>query len=270
MTAFAIRPTLNFFPFKRQIWTYLEDPHSLTQTCKRFLETGRDRYVRYKWLMGFPSHEIIYRAISKRHILDLDLLNLLLKANVPVSRTLVQLVHLSQVYPAVGQMYDTPWARTLPVTAYVAILHHGVKLYGEKTLASPKRSDEALFTRFLMGDLDVKAVRVLIEKYRYMPLPVTMLTEVVANRDRMVFTRYRLGHAAKFRVEAALLAHPNLFPLMRANGEFSASLCVDHCDLTSQNPTQASSLTMRDRFGCADRSSSELKAVQLASFSSCW
>lgn len=149
---------------------------------------------------------------------DERLLELLLNGGAPLSRHLVQLLHLLHNGSLLGQK-ETKWGASIKFSAFTSVMTAARTLYGDEIAFGEGDIDERTIAdtlRDLRADepLPAKVVDILT-RFRWMPLPLSL------RAGRFMGGRLCLSENGppETVVERALVDMPLLAPLIVANGE---------------------------------------------------
>lgn len=137
----------SLFALVIQIWVLLEDPAHLVGTSRRFRSFSQDAYFRARWfLTRFPRYEVIFRAIARPRVFNVALFEMLLSGGAPLSRHLVQLLHLlHNPWTLTGQR-DVRWGADVSLEAYAAVIDRAISLYGASNIKFDPNIRTALMT----------------------------------------------------------------------------------------------------------------------------
>lgn len=205
-----------------QIFTVLDDPEPFSKTSKRFAAIARQPFFRARWLLKhYPHYEVLFQAIARPSLLDVELLRVLLNT-APLSRHLVQLLHLLHNPVEVGrneQFCHINWGTSVKFSVYVAIMAEAMRLYGDLSFRAADLDDHKIFTTYgLQWDMCAEPPASIIEimtKGRYMPLPIGFDTcTLPPSGDLLVYPGSRQRN-----VEHVLAWQPHLAPYILAGGE---------------------------------------------------
>lgn len=206
----------------------------LSRTSQRFTAISKETFVRARWFLArYPLYEVIFRAIARHKLFDVRLLEVLLNSGAPLSRHLVQMLHVVRA-PAelTRRRQSTRWAVHLEHAAYMAVLEKGKQLYGENMVFTGSALDDYVFDLALHASLQhslrggkepdagvPSRVVEALSSFRYMPLPLSFRCYHGTENSEDI-TSLQLEESPHKRVEKFLVKMPSAAPLVRANGEY--------------------------------------------------
>lgn len=118
------------------IWTFLDDPASFARTCKRFQTVSKDTLWRAKWfLTRFEPYLALFEAIARPKVFTSQLCEQLLRLKAPLSRNLVQILHVAREPTLRAEREDYGWLRpkwgNISFSALATVIYHaGLKVSG--------------------------------------------------------------------------------------------------------------------------------------------